>query len=89
MGVRIFPVPSSTGLGIPGATGKAILLSSIPPTTNLRVSYRRRAIKLHVTERFTRMDPESLKYEITNDPGSWIKPWSTMIPLKRNLGSDL
>ena len=40
--------------------------------------------KLHVIERFTRTGPESLKYEITiDDPGTWTKPWSLMIPLKR------
>ena len=39
--------------------------------------------KLHVIERFTRTGPESLKYEITvDDPGTWTKPWSLMIPLK-------
>jgi hypothetical protein len=41
--------------------------------------------KLHVMERFTRTGPESLKYEITiNDPGTWTKPWSLMIPLKHS-----
>ncbi len=41
--------------------------------------------KLHVTERFTRTGPESLKYEITiNDPATWTKPWSLMIPLRRS-----
>ena len=41
--------------------------------------------KLHVIERFTRTGPESLKYEITiNDPGTWAKPWSLMIPLKHS-----
>ncbi len=39
--------------------------------------------KLHVMERFTRTGPQSLKYEITiNDPGTWSKPWSIMLPLK-------
>jgi hypothetical protein len=39
--------------------------------------------KLHVIERFTRTGPDSLQYEITiNDPETWIKPWSLMIPLK-------
>ena len=39
--------------------------------------------KLHVTERFTRTGPESLKYEITiDDPDTWTKPWSLMIPLQ-------
>jgi hypothetical protein len=41
--------------------------------------------KLHVIERFTRTGPESLKYEITvDDPGTWTKPWSLMIPLKHS-----
>jgi hypothetical protein len=40
--------------------------------------------QLHVTERFSRTGPETLQYEITiNDPGTWTKPWSLMIPLKR------
>jgi hypothetical protein len=38
--------------------------------------------QLHVTERFSRSDAETLKYEITvNDPGAWTKPFSLMIPL--------
>jgi hypothetical protein len=41
--------------------------------------------QLHVIERFTRTGPESLKYEITiNDPATWTKPWSLMIPLKHS-----
>jgi hypothetical protein len=41
--------------------------------------------KLHVIERFTRTGPESLKYEVTiDDPGTWTKPWSLMIPLKQS-----
>jgi hypothetical protein len=44
--------------------------------------------QLHVTERFTRTGPEDLKYEITiNDPGTWTKPWSLMINLKRSSGA--
>jgi hypothetical protein len=40
--------------------------------------------QLHVTERFTRSDAETLHYEITiDDPGAWTKPWSLMIPLHR------
>ncbi len=41
--------------------------------------------QLHVVERFTLTDPDTLRYEITiNDPGTWTKPWSLMIPLKRS-----
>jgi hypothetical protein len=39
--------------------------------------------QLHVVERFSRTGPEILKYEITiDDPGTWTKPWSLMIPLR-------
>lgn len=41
--------------------------------------------KLHVTERFSRSGPETLKYEITiDDPETWTKPWSLMIPLRHS-----
>jgi hypothetical protein len=41
--------------------------------------------KLHVTERFSRTGPDTLKYEITiDDPETWTKPWSLMIPLRRS-----
>jgi len=41
--------------------------------------------KLHITERFSRSGPETLKYEITiDDPGTWTKPWSLMVPLGRS-----
>jgi hypothetical protein len=56
-------------------------------TTN----YRPRAFqsisseKLHITERFTLRDANTLRYEITvNDPETWTKPWSLMIPLHRS-----
>ena len=41
--------------------------------------------RLHVIERFTRTGPENLKYEVSiDDPDTWTKPWSLMIPLKRS-----
>src|SRR5712691_531695 len=41
--------------------------------------------KLHVIERFSRTGTESLKYEITiDDPATWTRPWSLMIPLRRS-----
>jgi hypothetical protein len=41
--------------------------------------------KLHIIERITRTAPDRLKYEITvDDPGTWTRPWSLMIPLKRS-----
>ena len=56
-----------------------------------RTNYKPRAFmslsteKLHVIERFSRTGPDTLQYEITiDDPGTWTKPWSLMIPLRRS-----
>jgi hypothetical protein len=39
---------------------------------------------LQLIERFTRTAPDTIKYEITlNDPTTWTKPWTAVIPLKR------
>ena len=36
---------------------------------------------LKLTERFTRVSPTELKYEVTiNDPETWTAPWTMMIP---------
>ena len=41
--------------------------------------------KLHVIERFSLLNAETLKYEITiDDPGAWTRPWSLMMPLRRS-----
>ena len=55
-------------------------------TTNYkpRSFMSRSSEQLHVVERLSLTSPDTLRYEITiNDPGTWTKPWSLMIPLKR------
>ena len=38
----------------------------------------------HLVERFTRVDPDTVKYEFTvRDPNSYTRPWSVMMPLMR------
>ena len=40
--------------------------------------------KFHLVERFTRVAPDEIHYEMTlDDPDTWIRPWSAMIRLKR------
>ena len=39
--------------------------------------------KLHLIERFTRINAETLKYEVTvDDPASWTKPWTAVLFMK-------
>ena len=40
---------------------------------------------LRITERFTRVGPDTLNYEVTfDDPTTWTRPWTVMIPLKHS-----
>lgn len=39
--------------------------------------------QLHVVERFRRVAPDTITYEVTvNDPTTWSRPWTAVIPLK-------
>ena len=54
-------------------------------TTNFSPKSEFRAARehLHLTERFTRVSHDTLKYEVTvDDPATWTKPWTAMLPLK-------
>ncbi len=38
----------------------------------------------HITERFTRVDAQTIRYEFTvEDPRTWTRPWTAMIPWTR------
>jgi len=40
---------------------------------------------MKVTERFSRVSPDTLKYELTvNDPTTWTKPWTAVLNLKQS-----
>ncbi len=61
--------------------------SLVVDTTNYRTGafLNMSSEKLHITERFTRSDAETLQWQITvNDPDTWTKPWTMMIPLQRS-----
>jgi hypothetical protein len=40
--------------------------------------------RLKITERFTRIDAKTIEYKFTiDDPTTWTKPWSAIVPLSR------
>jgi hypothetical protein len=46
--------------------------------------------KLHLIERFTRSDSNTLKYEVTvDDPGAYTRTWTGGFNLRWNLGAEL
>jgi hypothetical protein len=56
-------------------------------TTNFspKSSYRGSSDNLHLVERFTRVGPEELHYEINiTDPTVWTRPWTAMAPLSKS-----
>ena len=41
--------------------------------------------RMHVVERITPLDKDTLKYEVTiDDPRNFSKPWTVMLPLNRD-----
>jgi len=55
-------------------------------TTNFtdKTNFRGSGERLHVTERFTRVDEDTLLYQFTvDDPQSFTRPWSGEIPMKK------
>ena len=39
---------------------------------------------LHLVERFTRVDPETIEYEFTmNDPKTFTRPWTARVPMQK------
>ena len=52
-------------------------------TTNFtdKTSFRGSGANLHVIERFTRLDADTLEYRFTvDDPTTWTKPWTVAYP---------
>ena len=55
-------------------------------TTNFsaQANYLGAGEDLHLIERFTRVAPDELRYEVTLDaPNTWTRPWSAMLRLKK------
>jgi len=58
-------------------------------TTNFtdKTNFRGSSENLHIIERFTRADENTLLYQFTiEDPTTWAKPWSVEIPMKKTQG---
>jgi hypothetical protein len=50
---------------------------------NGKNSFRGASDRVHLTERFTRVDADTLMYEFTvDDPSTFTKPWTGQIPMR-------
>jgi len=58
-------------------------------TTNFtdKTNFRGSRENLHVVERFTRLDDNTIRYEFTvDDSTTWTRPWSAELPLAKDKG---
>ena len=52
-----------------------------------KTNFRGSGENLHLVERYTRVDPRVLLYEVTiEDATTWMKPWTVSIPMTRSDG---
>jgi hypothetical protein len=50
-----------------------------------QTSFQNSSPKMRLTERFTRVGPDTLLYEFTvEDPTTWTKPWTAQVPMRMN-----
>jgi hypothetical protein len=49
-----------------------------------QTAFRGSSANLHVVERFTRVNPDTIRYQFTvEDPDTWDQPWSGEVPMSR------
>lgn len=52
-----------------------------------RTNFRGSGASLHLVERFTRLDADTLEYRFTvEDPTTWTRPWTVSYPMVRTAG---
>src|SRR5205814_914477 len=62
--------------------GKTLVVdtANFSPKSN----YMGAAENLHLVERFTRISPDEIRYQVTvDDPTVWTRPWTAMVRLRR------
>jgi hypothetical protein len=90
--VRIIPLdgrphlPKQVGQWQGDSRGRWEGNTLVVDTTNFddKREWRGSTSGMHLVERFTRVDPKTIKYEFTvSDPTTWTRPWSAEVPWPR------
>jgi hypothetical protein len=93
--IRIIPtdgsphVPSNIRLWVGDSRGRWEGNTLVVDTKNFtnKTAWRGSSENLHLTERFTRTDADTLMYEVTvEDPSTWAKPWKIEVPMRKSQG---
>ena len=89
--IRIIPLddrphlPKSMGTWEGDSRGHWESNTLVVDTTNFapQATFMGAAESLHITERFTRIAPDEIRYEVkVDDPTTWTKPWTAVVRLK-------
>ena len=93
--VRIIPTdsrphaPANVRMWAGDSRGRWEGNSLVVDTTNFtnKTAWRGSSEKLHLIERFTKTDANTLLYEVTvEDAATWAKPWKIEIPMRKSEG---
>jgi hypothetical protein len=93
---RIIPLdgrphlPSTVRLWLGDSRGRWEGDTLVVDTTNFsdKTNFRGSTDGLHMIERITRIDADTLNYEVTfEDPTTWTRPWTVQIPMPKTQGS--
>ena len=89
--VRIVPMDGRPHADLPQWTGESRGRwdgdTLVVETKNFlrETSFRSSSENLNLTERFTRVDADTLLYEFTvEDPTTWERPWSVEVPMRKS-----
>ena len=88
---RIVPLDAKPQVGSPirmwmgSSRGRWDGDTLVVTTTNFRpMVFRSASERLRLTEKFSRVDGDTLMYEFTvDDPLTWVKPWTVQFPMNR------
>jgi len=65
--------------------GRTLVVDTVGFTE--KTAFRGSGEHLHLVERFTRLDADTLEYQFTaEDPSTWTRPFTGMFPLKKTAG---
>src|SRR5436190_16306150 len=93
--VRIIPLdgraqpPQSVHQMLGSSRGRWEGNTLVIETTNFtdKTAFQGSSEKMHLTERFTRVDEDTLRYQFTvDDPATWAKPWTAETSWKKTIG---
>jgi hypothetical protein len=83
------PLPSNIRQVTGSSRGRWEGETLVVDTTNFtdKTAFQGSSEKMHLTERFTRLDESTIRYQFTvDDPATWTRPWSAELLMKKSVG---